>query len=195
MMDQPEYRFFRAFVNISKAISSTLDLQEVLDLIVKNAVEFLHLKAGAISLWNKQENRLEMIAHLNLSREFLDKGPVYADRSMPRALTTRKPVIIPNINHDSQLQYPEACKREGIKAILSIPIIFKDDVIGVLRLFDSKPRVFSAEEVEFMTALAEMGGIAINNALFMKQLKKDHAREMDELWNWYSDMIARPDYQ
>jgi GAF domain-containing protein len=194
-MEEQEYRFFRAFVNVSKALSSTLELNEILDLIIKNAIDFLHLKAGAISLWNKQENRLEMIAHLNLSQEFLNKGPVYADKSMPRALTTKKPVIIPDINHDNQLQYPEACKREGIKAILSIPIIFKDEVIGVLRLFDEKVRLFSDPEVEFMTALAELGGIAINNALYMKQMKKDHAREMDELWEWYSDMIDRPDYQ
>ncbi|MCH8068853.1 MAG: GAF domain-containing protein [Candidatus Marinimicrobia bacterium] len=194
MMQLYEPHFFRAFVKVSKAISSTLDLQEVLDLIVKNAIDALKLKAGAISLWNKQENRLEMITHLNLSQDFLNKGPVYADKSMPRALTSREPVIIPNIEYDDQLQYPEACRKEGIKALLSIPIIFKDDVIGVLRLYDSKVRAFTEEEIEFMTALAEQGGVTINNALFMDQLKKDHQREMDDLWNWFSDMTNLPGY-
>ncbi|MCH7613106.1 MAG: GAF domain-containing protein [Candidatus Marinimicrobia bacterium] len=191
-MLENNHDYFRAFVNISKAISSTLKLKKVLNLILENAVEFLELSAGVISLWNKTENKLEIIAHLNVSQEFLDKGPVYADRSMPRALTTRKPVIIPDISFDDQLQYPEACKKEGFKALLSIPIIFKDDVIGVLRLYKKKVREFSSQEIEFMTAIAELGGIAINNARYLGQLKIDHAREMDELWNYYSDMVETP---
>ncbi|MFQ6616058.1 MAG: GAF domain-containing protein [Fidelibacterota bacterium] len=193
-MKREKSDFFRAFVRVSKAISSTLELKEVLHLILESAVERLGLKAGAVSLWNKPTNRLEMIAHLNLSQEFLNKGPVYADRSMPRALTAKKPVIIPNIEHDDQLQYPEACRKEGIQALLSIPIIFKDDVIGVLRLFDSRIRQFTGEEVEFMVALAEQGGVAIKNALIMDQLKKDHQREMDDLWDWFSDMVETPRY-
>ncbi|UCH11438.1 MAG: GAF domain-containing protein [Fidelibacterota bacterium] len=187
-MKAHERQYFRAFVNVIQAISSTLDLQEVLDRIVANAVEVLELKAGIISLWNKHENRLEVVSHLNLSQEFLDKGPVYADRSIPRALTTKKPVVIPNIEYDDQLQYPEACKKEGIQALLSIPMIFKDEIIGVLRLYDDKIRQFSEEDVEFVTALAEQGGVAIKNALFMDQLKKDHAQEMDDLAKWFSDM-------
>jgi GAF domain-containing protein len=190
--DNPDY--FKAFVNVSNAISSTLDLQEVLDQIVKNAVDTLILSAGAISLWNKQGNRLEMISHLNLSEEFLNKGPVRADKSLPRALTTKKPVIVPDIEKDDQLQYPDACRREGIRAILSIPIIFKDEVIGVLRLFDDHVREFDSREIEFMEALADGGGIAIENARFIGQLEKDHQREMDDLWDWFSGMVVTPNY-
>jgi len=193
-MTHREKDYFKAFVNISKAISSTLKLQEVLDQIVSNTIDALDLSAGAISLWNKQENRLEMIAHKNLSEEFLNKGPVLADRSMPRALTTKEPVIVPNIEFDDQLQYPEACRKEGIKSILSIPIIFKEDVIGVLRLFDRRVRTFDEEEVAFMVAVAEQGGIAIHNARFLAQMKIDHQRELDDLWNWFSGMVETPQY-
>lgn len=193
-MGKSQHDYFRAFVNVSKVISSTLDLQEVLDQIVKNAVDTLALKAGAISLWNKQGNRLEMISHLNLSEEFLNKGPVRADKSLPRALTTKKPVIVPDIEKDDQLQYPDACRKEGIRAILSIPIIFKGDVIGVLRLFDDQDREFDHREIEFMEALADGGGIAIENARYIGQLEKDHQREMDELWEWFSGMVVTPKY-
>ena len=74
---KPEERdYFSAFVSISKAISSSLNLQEVLDLIVRHAVDSLDLKAGALSLWNRKENRLELITQRNLSQEFLNKGPI-----------------------------------------------------------------------------------------------------------------------
>jgi GAF domain-containing protein len=193
-MFEKSHDYFRAFVNVSKAISSALDFQNVLDEIVENAVKYLELSAGAISIWNKTENRLEMIAHLNLSQDFLNKGPVYADKSMGRALTSKMPVIIPDIEDDAELQYPEACRKEGIKAILSIPIIFKDDVIGVVRLFDNKTRSFGKKEIEFMSSLADLGAIAIKNARYLRQLKKDHQREMDDLWDYFSDMSDTPQY-
>ncbi len=183
--------YFLAFVHVSKAISSTLNLQEVLDLIVKEAVRSLELKAGAISLLNKKEDRLELIAQQNLSKEFLKKGPVLADRSIPRAIRTGGPVVVPDIAVDDQLQYPEECKREGIRSILSVPIIFKDETIGVLRLYGSKSRDFTSREVEFITALAAQGGVAIENARFMQELQSSHKEEMRELWDWFHAMTGK----
>ena len=52
--------FFTTFIKVSKAISSSLDLQEVLDLILKNAVETQGLKAGVISLLSKKDNHLKI---------------------------------------------------------------------------------------------------------------------------------------
>jgi GAF domain-containing protein len=183
-----EESFFSTFIKVSKAISSTLDLQEVLDLILKNGIDSLDLQAGVISLLNKRENRLEVIAHRNLSDEFINKGPILADKSMPDAVETKRPAILENIENECQLQYPEACKKEGIQAILSVPIVFKDQLLGILRLYDDKPREFAYREVEFMTALAEQGGIAIQNARYMQKVKTDHEKEVGELWEWFNSM-------
>ncbi|NQT96664.1 MAG: GAF domain-containing protein [Candidatus Marinimicrobia bacterium] len=194
MNDNRNQDYFRAFADISKVVSSTLKLHKVLDRILFNTIEALDLKAGAISLLNRKGNRLEMIAHLNLSQEFLDKGPVLADKSIPRALRTGQPVIVPDISKDDQLQYPEACEKEDIAALMSIPIVFQDTIIGMLRLYSDKVRDFSAKEVEFMNAIAEQGGVAIQNARVMQQLKKDHKRELDDLWNWFSDFSDMSGY-
>jgi GAF domain-containing protein len=175
-------------VNISKAISTSHDLREVLDLIVKYGVDSLSMKAGAVSLWNKKENRLELIIQRNLSEEFVNKGPVLADKSIPGAFLTKRPVVVPNVEQDNQIQYPEACKKEGIGAILSVPIVFKNNVIGMLRLYDAKPREFTYREVEFITALAEQGGVAIENARYMEKVMKDHKKEVEELWDWFRCM-------
>jgi GAF domain-containing protein len=187
-MSAVDRSFFSAFVTVSKAISSTLNLNQVLDLILEHAVGSLDLKAGALSLWNKKENHLELIAQRNLSREFLNKGPVQADKSLPDAFTTKRPIVVPDIENDPQVQYPEACKKEGIRSILSIPIIFKDNVIGMLRLYDANTREYTYREVEFITSLAELGGIAIENARYMEKVLKDHKKEMEELTDWFNAM-------
>lgn len=180
--------YFTTFIKVSKAISSSLDLKEVLDLILKNAVESQGLKAGVISLLSKKDNHLKVIAHHNLSQEFINKGPIMADQSMPDVIETKRPAIIENIEHECQLQYPDACKAEGIKAIVSVPILFKDELIGIIRLYDDKPREFTYREIEFLTALAEQGGVAIKNARYMQHVKQDHEKEMEELFEWFNSM-------
>lgn len=187
-MESKGHDFFSAFVNISKAISTSHDLREVLDLIVKYGVDSLGMKAGSLSLWNRKENRLELITQRNLSEEFVNKGPVLVDKSMPGAFLTKRPVVVPDVDQDKQLQYPEALKKEGIGSILSVPIVFKDSVIGMLRLYDAKPREFTYREVEFITALAEQGGVAIENARYMEKVMKDHKKEVEELWDWFRCM-------
>ena len=187
-----EKDFFSAFVSVSKAISSTRKLKDVLDLIVKHGIDFLDMKAGAISLWNKKENRLELITQRNLSQEFINKGPILADKSIPDSVMSKRPVVVPNVENSRRLQYPEACKKEGIKSILAVPIVFKDNVIGALRLYDSKSREFTYKEIEFITALAEQGGIAVENARYMEKMLKDHKEEMEELWDWFYSMTGSP---
>ena len=191
-MSSSDRNFFSAFVSVSKAISSTLNLTQVLDLIVEHAISSLDLKAGALSLWNKKTNQLELIAQRNLSQEFLNKGPILADKSIPNAITTKRPVVVPDIDTECQLQYPEACKREGIRSILSIPLVFKDNVIGMLRLYDTKERDYTYREVEFITALAEQGAIAIENARYMEKVLKDHKKEVEELSDWFNAMAGTP---
>jgi len=187
-MESKGQDFFSVFVSVSKAISSSLNLKEVLDLILKLSIDSLDMKAGALSLWNKKKNQLELIAQCNLSLEFISKGPVLADKSIPDALTTKRPVVVPNVEKDRRVQYPEACKKEGIESILSAPIVFKGNVIGMLRLYDSKPREFTYKEVEFITALTEQGGVAIENARYMEKVMKDHKEEVEELWDWFHSM-------
>lgn len=182
--------YFAAFAKVSKAISASLDLQEVLGLILDQAVASLDLKAGALSLLNKKENRLELICHRNLSEEFIHKGPILADKSVPRALEKKAPVIVTDIDADKQLQYPEACKREGFQFILSVPILFKNEVMGLLRLYDARRRDFSERDLMFITALAEQGGIAIQNARYMGKIVADHKKEMESLWDWFNSMTG-----
>jgi len=191
-MEKRGYEYFSAFVTVSKAISSSLKLQEVLDLIVKNAVEALDLKAGAASLLNKKDNRLELIAQYNLSEEFINKGPILTNKSIPRNISAKVPVVVSDIKHAKELQYPEACKKEGIGAILSVPVILRDELIGILRLYNAEPREFGFREVEFITALAELGGIAIENARFMEETLKGHKKEVRDLWDWFNAMSGKP---
>ncbi|MEW6490544.1 MAG: GAF domain-containing protein [Thermodesulfobacteriota bacterium] len=154
---------FRIFFEASQAVLSSRSLKDVLKLLVKRSVQALGVKAGSLRLVDEKTNRLELVASHLLSKRYLAKGTLHLDRSIPEVLE-RKAVVIRDARIDPRVEYPAEKRAEGICSVLSVPVVAKDRVIGVLRLYTAEPRDFSPEEIEFVSALAEMGGLAIANA-------------------------------
>ena len=88
---------------------------------------------------------------------------VDAEKSMVESLEG-KPVLVDDVMKDARVQYPKEAKKEGIASILSVPITVMGKIIGVLRIYNSKPHEYSDDEIEFISSLADMGAIAIENA-------------------------------
>lgn len=170
-MKRKEIAYFRVFHEVSRAIVSVLDSKEVLRLIVKRVVPALNLKAASLRLLNEKTNDLELAASRFLSKKYLRKGPLSADKSVPEVLEGR-PVLIINAQNDPRIQYQEAKAEEGIASILSIPVQIHHKVIGMLRLYTSSPRSFTEEEIEFASALGEMAGLGIINARMYEKEKQ-----------------------
>lgn len=161
--------YMESYQNICKAISSSLSLEEVLKLIVTNVVKVMSVKASLLRLLNKETNQLELAAYHGLSRSYADKGPVEYDASIDDALAG-KSVSIYDITADQSAKYRKEAEREGIRSILSIPLRFKDEVIGVLRMYTAEPTQYSEEDLKFVTAIAEQAAIAIVNARVFEKM-------------------------
>ena len=165
--------YMESYQNICKAISASLSLDEVLKLIVSNVVKVMSVKASLLRLLNKETNQLELAAYHGLSRSYADKGPVEYDASIDDALAG-KSVSIYDITADKGAKYRREAEREGIRSILSIPLRFKDEVIGVLRMYTAEPTEYSEEDLKFVTAIAEQAAIAIVNArVFEKTVSRE----------------------
>jgi len=155
--------FLHLFQKVTKTITSTLDVEEVLELIVQKVPEVLGVDAATIRLLDSAGEKLLLAASHGLSQEYLNRGPIDAEQSVTKALAGI-PVNIPDVLSYSHIQYPEAIRKEGIKSILVAPIIMKGEIGGVLRLLTKNQRNFKNNEIEFVAALAEQCGIAIENA-------------------------------
>ena len=155
--------YFRVFFETSQAILSSASLPEILRLLVQRTAEALGAKGGSLRLLDEQTHHLQLAAAYGLSRRYLEKGPLHADRSVPEVLQGQV-VAIRDAFADPRIQYQQALREEGINTLLSVPVLARDKVIGVLRLYLTESREFSEEEIEFVSALAEMGGLAIANA-------------------------------
>ncbi len=165
-----EKEYLRVFEEVTKAVSSTLNLDEVLDLIVRKLPDVMGLKAATIRLLDDTGKKLRLVAAYGLSEEYLSRGPVDSEENVKEALQL-KPVAIHDVTADSRIHYRKEAEREGIKSMLTLPIIARGNLIGIMRLLTDKPRRFTDEEMRFTTSLAEVCGTAIDNARLYKELQ------------------------
>ena len=164
MSSERDIQYFKVFFDASQAILSSASLKDILNLLVRRTVDALDVKAGALLLVDEKTGRLKLMSSHQLSRKFRNKGPLRTGKSIPEVMEG-KPVLIKDALADPRIQYREAMLEEGINTLLSVPVVAKDKVIGVLRLYMAEPRDVSDSEMEFVSALAGMGGLAIANAM------------------------------
>jgi len=162
-MPEKEVAYFQVFHEVTRAVLSVLNVEVVLHLIARGIVSSLDIKASALMLLDENTHRLELVASHGLNQKYLRKGPLYADRSIADVLRG-EPVLVENAPADDRLQYREEAREEGIASILSVPMMMRGRVIGVLRIYTAEPRRFSQNEMDLISAIAEIGAIAIENA-------------------------------
>ncbi len=167
-----EKEYLRVFQKVTKAISSSLQLKEVLDLIVKTLPEVMGVKASTIRLLDQTEKRLELVASYGLSDRYLGRGPVDMEENIQDALN-EKPVAIYDVSTDERVYYRKEAEEEGIKSMLTLPIRSRGGIIGIMRLLAVQPRHFSQQDIDFAAALADQCGTAIDNArMYERQYKE-----------------------
>jgi signal transduction protein with GAF and PtsI domain len=176
----------RALVCIARSVNSTLSLNDVLQMITENAISTLGMRASSIRLLDKDRRTLEVRAASGLSSSYLAKGPVEVDKSpLDQECLAGKCITMSDISTDARLQYPEEIREEGIRSMLTVPLKIRGRSIGVLRIYASKPHDFSEPEIEFLTALASFGAIAIENARLFEHVKTEYEELTRDVWKWY----------
>ena len=83
---------------------------------------------------------------------------------------------------DPRFQYPKQAAQEGLVSALCVPLSLHGEPIGVLRVYTAARREFDSEEVDFLTALADLGAIAIDNARLHGELRRDLDQTVGALW-------------
>ncbi|MGH7826187.1 MAG: ATP-binding protein [Candidatus Binatia bacterium] len=162
-----------ALRQILLAVASTLDLRTRLNLLLERIADYYPQYVMAVRLRNKETGGYETPASRNLSssewgntafKSVDDKGLVHA------VAEARAPLAIANIQSDSRLR-PGFARRNGLVSYLGVPLLVRDELIGVLSFYTREKHEFSSEEIEFLTTLAGQTAIAITNSRLFEQLK------------------------
>ena len=161
---------YETMLKVARSISHSKDPEEVALMTVDSIKSALDVKACALFLFNRKTNELELATSFGLSDEYINKGPVSAMRSIAQSLEDG-PVAIYDVSDDPRIQYPQEAEKEGITSILSVPIVVGGNLIGAVRVYTAEPWEFTMNDVNFVQALAQIAGGAINMARYVKGLK------------------------
>jgi GAF domain-containing protein len=184
MDDNRWHRYYDALYQVAIALGQSLEPEVVLRTLVHGVVEPLGLRAASIRLL-RDGGLLEPVATEGLSPDYLHKGPVELARSpIDREAITQGPVQIEDVSVDPRFEYPREAKREGIVSAVFVPLRARDVPIGVLRAYTGTRHRFSPDEIELLTALANLGALAISNARLYQVCVRDQQLASEALWSF-----------
>lgn len=164
--------YFRTFCNISKAFGTTVKKEELLDLIVQSAIDTMDGKAACLFLKEGEDEFFVPVCQKGLSDDYLHVDP-YQGKALTNDLLKQGYLAFRDVSNDERVRNPEKKIKEGIASILVVPVMVQGKPIGVLSLYTSMVRDFSQDEIDFLSALAEQGGIAIQNSRLVERMRSN----------------------
>ncbi len=173
---QRAYNRLHTLYESAQTVNSTLELQEVLDRLTRSTATVMGVKACTIRLLEADGQSLCLASTYGLSDAYFQKGCLLVDQNpLVREVLTGKVVVVDDITTDTRLQYPAAALAEGIRAMLTAPLIGHKGPLGIIRVYCEKPSCFSEDDQQYLATVANHGSIAIENALAYAAL-----RDLDE---------------
>jgi len=175
--------YYTTLYQTALTISSSLELDEVLQRVVTSITEAMQVKACVLRLLDAHTGELQLSAVYGLSKGYLTKGPVEVKSSLiDSEALCGAPVVIHDVRDDPRFQYQEAARREGIVSVLCVPLEVHGRAIGVIRVYTSEPCDFHEDDIQFLSVLASLAALAIENASLYDNLKRSYDGVMDVLW-------------
>jgi len=189
-----------ALGEVSQAVSSTLDLDTVLDTITERARQLSGADGGSVYEYDEVTQQFHLRATRNIDAaliQALRMAPLRKGEGvMGRATETREPIQIGDIAapgvYESHLR--EVLVKAGYRALLSVPIVREGQIIGSLSLNRKVPGDFSAEVIEVLRTFATQSALAIQNARLFRELAVK-SRQLEVASQHKSEFLANMSHE
>jgi signal transduction protein with GAF and PtsI domain len=171
------------FKVVTRSIADTRDLETMSTQLTQLLVGALGIKGCSIFVLNPDTEELEVLSSFGLSANYLNKGPVSVNEGIDHRLNP-VPVLIADVEGAQDLQYPEEARKEGIGAMVSLPMQLYGRLIGVLRLYHFEHWEISESDFDCLATLAEVVGLAVmySRLLAAYQSVKEIVDQVHPIW-------------
>ena len=164
-------RLFESLSSVSRTINSTLNLDEALRAITREACVLMSARMCSLMMLDESREWLELRASYGAGEAYIKKPGLGVEESLLGVVVRRKkPMQVANVQASTRYQNVELARREGLISLLSVPLLFAGHVIGTLNVYTGKPYNFSNEEILILSALAELSAIAIEKARLYERI-------------------------
>jgi signal transduction histidine kinase len=166
----------QALGEVSQAVNSTLDLEQVLTTITQRAVQLSHTDAGAIYVFDEARQEFKLRATYGMSDDMIaaivDRRIGTTDAHIGPAATQRKPIQVADIKDEAATPVNEINLREGYRAVLIIPLLRPDHIVGALVVRRKTPGEFPKSTIDLLETFADQSVVAIQNANLFHEIEE-----------------------
>jgi signal transduction protein with GAF and PtsI domain len=161
-------RHIEALTRISKAITSDRYIEDILRLVVTVTAETMRSKICSLWLLDNSDNALKLRATQSISEDYLkERSLKIGEGIVGQVALTRKPRAVVNVLEEPDYKEKELARKEGLVSMLSVPMVVKDRVIGVINCYTPSPHEFTETEKNVLITVASQAAVAIENTELM----------------------------
>jgi signal transduction histidine kinase len=189
-----------ALGEVSRAVSSTLDVETVLNTIVSRASQLAGAAGCSIYEYDEAAEQFELRATHNYDAEFVEAVRATPLRKgeglMGRAVEMREPVQVADITQPGAYQssHRDTLVRFGYRALLSVPLLREDQIIGSLSFTRKAPGDFPPEVVDVLKTFATQSALAIQNARLFREIA-DKSAQLEAASRHKSEFLANMSHE
>ncbi len=169
-----EHERFTALYDISRVLNSTLDLDELLELVMDIVIRTTRAERGFLMLRDRETGQLRFQVARNMSQETIAGPSFEISRSVVERVARRGEVVLTtNAQEDPRFKAQASVVSYALRSILCVPLRVREEITGVIYVDNRvKAGLFSPGDREFLSAFANQAAVAIENArLFSEQRK------------------------
>lgn len=170
---EEELREMKEILSVAQVVVSSLDLDEVLHVILSSALAIMEMPAGSIALYDESISSVQLRVHSGLSEEFTRKSRwlVKEGGLTHHILEQGEPFVVEDTGKTDFFKNPLAIG-EGIRSLIAVPLKIQDTIVGILYVDDFKPRQFNEQRLRALSILASFASMSINNAQLYAETQK-----------------------
>jgi two-component system, NtrC family, sensor kinase len=190
----------KALADVSRALSSTLELDAVLQTIVTRASQLAVTDACSVFEYDEATEAFYLRATNNLDDEVVTLARQTPTRKgegvQGRMAVTLQPVQVPDIAEEDAYHGPlrDILLKTGTRAVLAIPMLRENELIGGLTVNKRTPGEFSPEVIELLTTFATQSALAIQNARLFREIEQK-SRELEAASQHKSEFLANMSHE
>jgi signal transduction histidine kinase len=188
----------RALGEVSQAVNSTINLETVLSTIVAKAVQLSGAEAGTIYVFDEATQEFHLRATYGMDDALVAgvKGQHIraGEGVIGQATLERRPIQLPDVQHDSSSLVLDVILRAGFRALLTIPLLGPERIVGALVVRRRKPGEFAKDTVDLLQTFGAQSVLAIQNARLFHEIEAK-ARELEIASQHKSQFVANMSHE
>ena len=188
----------RALGEVSQAVNSTLDLNEVLNTIVSKAVQLSDTDAGAIYDYDEAKGEFGLRSTYGMDDELIaaikERHVHIGDAGIGHAAAQRAPLQIADVQKEPASEVLDVVIRAGFRALLFIPLIGPEGIVGALVVRRRRPGEFAKQTIDVLQTFAAQSVLAIQNARLFQEIG-DKSRQLEVASQHKSQFLANMSHE